>query len=291
MLTNFHVQLDEQNFQSSLEISLQTPLLVYFWANMAAESVALKQQLTDLAMEYQGAFVLASLDCEQYQMLAGQFGVQSVPTLVLFNQGRPVAGLDAMQVQQPIDISMVKQMLGQHISLPDPSMLAFNQARELMQAGEFNQALTALKLLATELSDLAEYKLALAECYIETNQFSEAEAQLNTVLMQDQDSLYKSLLAKVELHNQAADSDEIRHLQQAFAEDETNAELGFELAIQLNQIHQQEQALDILVGILQKDLNFAEGKAKKTMLDILAALGQGNELASRYRRKLYALLY
>lgn len=291
MSANYLIELDEQNFQSSLELSLQTPLLVYFWANMVPESIELKQQIEAVAVEYNGAFILASLNCEAHQMLASQFGVQALPTLVLFSQGRPVAGLDPMQAQQNISVDMVRSVLSQHIALPDQNELAFQAAVKLMQEGNFNQALVELKQLEAVFAELGEYKLALAECYIETKQFELAEGVLTTVLMQDMDAKYKSLLAKVELHNQAADSDEIRHLQDAFAENPANFKLGFDLAVQLSQINQQEQALEILLAILQQELNFADGDAKKAMMDILAALGQGNELASRYRRKLYALLY
>ena len=291
MSAHYLIELDDQNFQSSLELSLHTPLLVYFWGSTMPESLVLKQQIEDLANEYNGAFIVASLNCETHQMLAAQFGVQALPTMVLFNQGRPVAALDPMQAEQNITVDMVRDVLTQHIALPDQNQLAFAAAIDHMQQSNFNQALIELKQLEQVFAATGEYKLAIAECYIETKQFELAESILNTVLMQDQDSKYKSLLAKVELHNQAANNDEIRHLQQAYAENPANFKLGFDLAIQLNQINQQEQALEILLAILQQELNFAEGDAKKAMMDILAALGQGNELASRYRRKLYALLY
>ena len=50
-----------------------------------------------------------------------------------------------------------------------------------------------------------------------------------------------------------------------------------------------EDALALLLGILQQDLNY--GDSKKLYLDILAALPKGDAVASQYRRKLYSLLY
>ncbi|MGL4735252.1 MAG: tetratricopeptide repeat protein, partial [Enterovibrio sp.] len=148
-----------------------------------------------------------------------------------------------------------------------------------------------LKALDEKLGKVAVYKLALAECYIETKQFDLAQKLLTTILLQDQDANFKRLLAKVELHLQAADSDEIRDLQYQVAQNPGDLALEYQLALAFNQAEQAERALELLLAILRRDLDFAQGDAKKTTMNILASLGQGNELASRYRRKLYALLY
>ena len=52
-----------------------------------------------------------------------------------------------------------------------------------------------------------------------------------------------------------------------------------------------EEALELLFSHLQKDLAAADGQARKMFQEILAALGTGDALASKYRRQLYALLY
>ena len=52
-----------------------------------------------------------------------------------------------------------------------------------------------------------------------------------------------------------------------------------------------EEALELLFGHLRKDLTAADGQTRKTFQEILAALGTGDALASKYRRQLYALLY
>ncbi|KXF79866.1 thioredoxin family protein [Enterovibrio coralii] len=284
MQPNYIVELTEQNFQQILEGSVETPVLIHFWAQMSPESTEIIPALEKLAHEYSGAFTLALLNCEQQQMLAAQFGVRSLPTIALFSNGQPVDGIAGPQTEDS-----VKELLNRH--LPSQDEMAFKQAQALIADGNFTDALAQLKLLEASLGELGVFKLALAECYVETQQYDLAETILGTVLMQDQDAQYKALVAKVELHKQAADTPEIRELQKAFDADPDNADLAFELAIQYSQVNRQEEALELLIGLLRKNLNFADGDAKKTMMDILAALGQGNELAGRYRRQLYALLY
>ncbi|MDD1781464.1 co-chaperone YbbN [Enterovibrio sp. ZSDZ35] len=284
MQPNYIVELTEQNFQQVLEGSVENPVLIHFWAQMSPESTEIIPALEKLAHEYSGAFTLALLNCEQQQMLAAQFGVRSLPTIALFSNGQPVDGIAGPQTEDS-----VKEMLSRH--LPGQDEMAFKQAQALITDGNFTEALAQLKLLEASLGELGVFKLALAECYVETQQYDLAETILGTVLMQDQDAQYKALVAKVELHKQAADTPEIRELQKAFESDPENADLAYELAIQYSQVNRQEEALELLIGLLRKNLNFADGDAKKTMMDILAALGQGNEVAGRYRRQLYALLY
>ncbi|WBA09894.1 co-chaperone YbbN [Salinivibrio kushneri] len=284
MNANYIVELTEHNFQQILESSSRTPVLVYFWANMMPESVELKPTVEQIAHDSHGSFTLATIDCEAQQLIAAQFGVRALPTLALFKDGQPVDGLAGPQNEET-----VREMLNKH--LPSPEDQAFEQARQLMAEGNYTDALVILKPLETSHGDKDEYKLAMAECLVETHQFDAAQAMLDTVLMQDQDATYKSLVAKIELHNQAIDAPEIRRLQAQLEESPDDANVAYELAVQFNQINRSEEALELLMNILRRDMNHAEGEAKKTLMDILTALGQGNEVASRYRRQLYSLLY
>ncbi len=284
MENTYIVDVNEQNAQQVLETSMDTPLLFLFWAPSVPESLEMRQSVEQLAHEYRGTFTLAVVDCEQQQMLAMQLGVRALPTLALFNQGRPVDGLAGPQSDEA-----VREMLTRH--LPSQEELDFKQAQSLMEEGQFGSALGILKPLQEVLGEAGAFKLALAECLVETQLFDEAQEILDTVLMQDQDAKYKALIAKVELHNQAAESPEVVQLQEAYNEDPENHEIGFKLAVQLSQVNRHEEALEILMAMLRKDLNTADGEARKTMMDILSSLGQGNPVASKFRRQLYTLLY
>ncbi len=59
--------------------------------------------------------------------------------------------------------------------------------------------------------------------------------------------------------------------------------------MQLQQAHKSQEALSLLFEVVKKDLGF--GDARKTMLDMINALADGDPLKSTYRRKLYSLLY
>ena len=67
----------EANFETDvLQASLQTPVLVDFWATWCGPCKTLGPILEKLAGEYAGAFRLAKVDCDKEQQLAGMFGVR-----------------------------------------------------------------------------------------------------------------------------------------------------------------------------------------------------------------------
>ncbi|KAB0464397.1 MULTISPECIES: co-chaperone YbbN [Vibrio] len=278
------VELNEQNFRQVLEGSMQTPVLIHFWAPMSQESAQIIPELQTLTQQYNGAFTLALLNCEQEQAIASQFGVQALPTVALFVNGQPVDGLGG-----PQSIEAIVEMLSKH--LPSQDELALRQALEQMQTGAHAQALAAIQQLPAELTSKGEVKLAIAECLLETQQFDLAETQLATIPLEYQDNYYKGLVAKLELHKQASDSPEIQALETALQQNPSDAKTASELALQYHQVNRSEESMNLLWSFLAKDLNTLDGDMKKEFMDILSALGQGNPVASKYRRQLYSLLY
>ncbi|KJY81692.1 hypothetical protein TW81_16795 [Vibrio galatheae] len=284
MQSPFIVELNEQNFRQVLEGSMQTPVLIHFWAPMSEESAQVIPELQMLAQQYNGAFTLALLNCEQEQMIASQFGVQALPTIALFINGQAVDGMGG-----PQSLTAIQQMLIKH--LPSQDELNLKQAIELIQSGQHSQALPLLEGLTDELKQKGDVKLALTDCYLETQNFDQAKKVLEHIPLEYQDNYYKGLVAKLELHAQAANSPEIQSLEEALAQDPSDLKLSNELALQYHQVNRDEEALELLWNIVRGDLNALDGEIRKSFMDILSALGQGNPVAGKYRRQLYSILY
>lgn len=213
-----------------------------------------------------------------------QLGVQTLPTIALFQQGRPVDGVTGVQTQESLTEFLSKY-------LPNEDELALSEAQKLIEKQEFSQALNLLRPLGAKMETNGQYCLLMAQSFIETNQFDLAQAFLDKVTLKDQDSLYQSLTAKLKLHQQAADTPEIRALEEAHQAEPTDFSISYQLALQYSQVNRDEEALTLLLEILRTDLSYHDGAVKKSMLDILSALGQENPITSKYRRKLYTLLY
>jgi putative thioredoxin len=284
MQSPYIVEVNQHNFREVFERSVETPILFYFWAPMNQESVQLIPELQSVAQQHSGAFTLALLNCQQEQQVAAQFGVQTLPTIALFINGQAVDGLAGAQT-----IETVNAMLNKH--LPSHDEVSLQQALTLIEQTQHSQALPLLLSLPDDMKAKAEVKLALADVFLETQQYEAAETELERIPLEYQDGYYKGLIAKLELHKQAADSPEIQALEEIFSAEPNNAHIASELALQYHQVNRNEEALELLWSFLQSDLNCLDGGLKKVFMDILSALGQGNSVANLYRRKLYSLLY
>ncbi|WP_406667648.1 tetratricopeptide repeat protein [Gallaecimonas sp. GXIMD1310] len=279
------VNVTTQNFQDVLlQGSMSKPVLVEFYLPDHPACNELSQTLAELAQQYQGRFTLARVNCDAEQMLAAQFQIQSVPTVYLLQNGQPVDGFAGPQPKATIEALLAKY-------LPDPAEEALASAQQLLADGNNSEAIKVLTDALPGAKNVHPLNIALASAYLKEKRLDEAETLLATIPMAEQDSAYKSAIAELELQKDAADTPEIRALTEALAEAPDDNSLKLKLAVQLHAVGRNEEALEALLTILQQDLHFQDGEAKKTCLDILAALGQGNALAATYRRKLFTLLY
>src|SRR5471032_1344843 len=266
------IDINETNLHQTLEQSMALPVMFYFWSERSQHCLQLGPILDRLAAEY------------AEQAIAQQFGLRSIPAVYLFKDGQPV---DGFQGPQPEEV--IRELLQK--VLPKEEELKVTQAQELIEAGDLAAALPLLKdawQLSHQRSDIG---LMLAEVQIQLNRSEDAEAVLATIPLQDKDSRYQGLVAQIELMKQAADTPEIQQLQQQLQQEPENIELAVKLSLQLHAVGRNEEALELLMAPLKKDLGAANGAARKTLMDILAALGTGDALAAKYRRQLYSLLY
>ncbi|NUF50516.1 co-chaperone YbbN [Gilliamella sp. ESL0250] len=289
MQNQFIFDVNEQNIQEVIERSSTSPVLFYFWSARSPNYEVMTQTLTKLANEHHGQFILASINCDEQQMLAAQFGLRAIPTVYLFQNGQPVDGFQGPQSEETIKNFLEKV-------LPNEDELKLIEAQNLFHEAKYEEALPLLRQTWKSLTDhlgkpRTDIALMLIKSQIELKQLNEAKEVLATIPLQDQDSSYHGLQAEIELLEQAANSPELQQLQAEFAQHPDNVELMIQLSSQLMHVGRHEEALELLFKPLTKDLNVGDGQVKKTLLDLLAALGTSNPLASSYRRKLYTLLY
>jgi putative thioredoxin len=279
------VDIDQSNAQQLLiDESFKRPVLVDFWADWCGPCKSLMPILEKLAQEYNGQFLLARVNADQQQMIAGQFGVRSLPTVVLMKEGQPLDGFMGAQPE-----TAVRELLEKHLPKPWDAML--EQGKALAAAGDYNEALTILRQAYQESGERSDIGVILALIYLEQNRTAEAEAIISKIPMADQDGAYEQVKAQLELKQQAGKSPELEGLERKFQENPKDMNAAYQLALQYNQDGHHREALELLYGILQNNLNFSEGAAKKTMMDMIASLGKGDPLAVEYQRKLYTLLY
>ncbi|MFC3093695.1 thioredoxin [Alteromonas sediminis] len=277
------VDITVENFQEViLQGSMEKVVVVDFWADWCEPCKDLMPILEKLANEYANELILAKVDCDAQQQIAAQFGVRNLPTVMIVQQGQPVDGFAGVQPE-----SAIRELLSKYLPSPEDAFLA--EASELVSQGDYQGAFSAAKQAYEANPNNIDARYLLADCFIETGSLDAAKGLLADIKLADQDNRYQVLNGKIELAEQAAESPEIKALQAQVDAEPDNLQAKVDLAVQLQQANKADEALALLFSVLQKDLNF--GEAKKTMLDMINALPDGEPTKSAYRRKVYSLLY
>ena len=92
-MANEHViTISNGNFEQEVSKST-TPVLVDFWATWCRPCQMVAPILEELTQEYAGKLTIAKLDVDQNQSTAQKYRVMSIPAMIIFKEGKPVANI------------------------------------------------------------------------------------------------------------------------------------------------------------------------------------------------------
>lgn len=86
------VAVTDATFKSEV-YEAEKPVLVYFWAPWCEPCKPMTLMLDDVAAQQIARFRVATVDIDTNAASSGAFGIQDVPTLILFKNGRPATRL------------------------------------------------------------------------------------------------------------------------------------------------------------------------------------------------------
>jgi thioredoxin 1 len=103
------VTLKDSTFEQEV-LKSDTPVLVDFWAVWCGPCKAIAPVVDSLATQYKGKLKVAKMDVDEHQQVPQQYGIRSIPTLLLFKGGRvvdTVIGFDKTKLE-----ASVKKVIG-----------------------------------------------------------------------------------------------------------------------------------------------------------------------------------
>ena len=277
--------IDQQTFETEvLQASMDTPILVDFWAAWCEPCKSLGPILEKLAAEFNGAFRLGKVDVDAQQELAGMFGIKSIPTVMLVSQGQVVDGFAGALPERQL-----REFLSRHVQAleGDEGDIADDDAPAETPEAAINRIQQAIAAEPAK----AELKLDLALALMRAGQADAASAELDALPANlATDARAQRLRSELELARAAAAAPAADTLQQRIEANPEDWEARDLLGLRLLQEAAAEAGLDQFLAILQKARDWNDGQAKKRLLAAFATLDDA-ELVGRYRRRMASMLF
>ena len=90
-IEEIEIEVGDEDFQEKVvEKSKKIPVLVDFYADWCGPCRMLSPVLEKIVKEYDGKLILAKVNVDEAYIVANEFGIMSVPTVILFKNGEPV---------------------------------------------------------------------------------------------------------------------------------------------------------------------------------------------------------
>lgn len=276
-------EIELASFQTEVvERSRQVPVLVLFWTAEVPPAADTKNTLERLAAQYQGKFVLALSDVAKDQTLAQQLRVQGIPSVRVIRDGQLAEQMDGPQSE-----ATLRQLIDALTQSPADA-LKDELARHLA-AEDFASALAVIRQAVEAEPGNASFRVEWADVLLLQGDVEGARKVLEAV---PEDTAERERPAgRLELLEEAAGMGGLSAALAAADADEEDLDARYRAAVLLAAERRYAEALDHALFILQRDRAFRDDAGRLTMIRVMALMGKGDEVAKRYRRRMFNFLY
>ena len=272
------IDVNEATFEADvIARSRQMPVVVDFWAPWCGPCRMLGPTLEKLAKEANGAWTLAKVNTDENQGLAMRFGIQGIPAVKAFRDGK-VAAEFVGALPEP----QVRQFIAKLGAAPAAGNLVADEAGQLLRERRWAEAEAALRRPRIG-GDPAAVALGLAKALLAQGQAREAEPVLDGIKDGPEFAAAEKLrpLARYLIASGSVED---------LAGADTPAAHFFRAARVLKE-GSVIAALEEMLAVLRKDKRYRDGEARLVSLGLLELLDDADPQKREYLNKLASVLF
>ena len=286
---SFVIDINQDQFvEEVIEKSKTTPVIVDFWAPWCGPCKQLTPILENLVNKKNGKVILAKINVDENQGIAGQLNIQSIPTVYGFVDGKPVDAFQGAQPESKIEI-MIDKLIDSAPGNEVPKLL--EEADGLFKDQKFEEAQTAYETLVGMDPGNPKVISGLLRCLVQLKKYADAKEMIESL---DDEALKNEEIAKINKFLSSLDADggsDLEDLKSVVNNEPNNKDKRFELAVKYLSSNETGLGFNELLIIFEQDSKWNDEAAKKKLLEYFDLLGFNDPNVLEARKKLSSLMF
>jgi putative thioredoxin len=286
---NYILDINQDQFiEEVVEKSKTIPVLVDFWAPWCGPCKQLTPILENLVEKKNGKIILAKINVDENQGIAGQLNIQSIPTVYGFVDGKPIDAFQGAQAESKIE-EMINKLIDATPGNEIPKLL--EEADNLFKDQKLEDAQKIYETLVGVDPGNPKVIGGLLRCLVQLKKYDDAKEMMESL---DDETFKDEEILKIRklLSNLETDKDgDIEELKLLVINDPSNKEKRFDLAEKYLSLNETELGFNELLIIFEKDPKWNDEAAKKKLLEFFDLLGFNDPNVLEARKKLSSLMF